>query len=118
MPEEIRKSIRNVDGLSPLIHKTCSLQQDGLFSLKNNDDLPENSAESIRARKGVEPRLEAPGTVQTSLRNIMEEVWVAETDSQIPKTGPGTMTELQQPISEPSMESTVVVNYPAPMGLC
>lgn len=63
----------------------------------------------------VEPRLEAPALfTHLSLRNTVKEVQVTETDSQTPKTGPRTITEPQQPISEPFVESTELVDSPAP----
>ncbi|KYO34787.1 hypothetical protein Y1Q_0010528 [Alligator mississippiensis] len=54
--------------------------------------------------------LEASGTVQTSLRSTVDEISVVETDSQTPKTDPGTVADPQQTTSEPLAESMGVAD--------
>lgn len=46
----------------------------------------------------------------------ISKIWMSKTDSQTPKTGLGTTTDPQQPISEPPAESIEVLDNPSPRG--
>ncbi|KYO31265.1 hypothetical protein Y1Q_0016978 [Alligator mississippiensis] len=61
-----------------------------------------------------EQRLHIEEDFSSSFRRKLGIELVTETDSQTPKTGPRTITEPQQPISEPFVESTELVDSPAP----
>ncbi|KYO45137.1 hypothetical protein Y1Q_0007426 [Alligator mississippiensis] len=60
--------------------------------------------------------LEASGTVQTTLSSTVDEISVIKTDSQTPKTDPGTMADPQRTASEPPAESLEVADKLNPKG--